>query len=1445
MLVFGKYETTRELYRSGLASSWAAKKVDAEGGENFVVKSFMAFAVDADEDQVAQERETFLDGARAQQKAAAEGAKHWAPVRDVDSFEGGAYYVTDYHPRSVQHLIRGRVNFDGGGLYRLIREVIEGLIEFKRICKRPHGDLKPSNILLTGKGDVSRSTVLLTDPVGAGRLDSQQGDVPDLHVVGELIYQLVLHRAGRAMKGWPAPPSKEWDRLGKNGDAWSQLCNRLLNPNLAPGLMTFEDIAEDLDKLRERVLPLAPIAIGVGVVGAAIAAAVFLLPTLWPGGGNGGDAADFDAKAWQRLCGEFSGWVEPLLGQAQSGRLEAWGEDEHLKTNVLGRVRTIIDRIQEFNPAAMASYYAGNLAFLGENPTEEAKAPKAVEQTRKALAAIDELRKAFLAEKWPACDLVRQGAEGFRQRNWEAPAAYLDGLLPFSEQTVISRVEAILAVQEMLKAVDERWVAVVALQKKIEVWGPADTKPLRRLGEFIEAEAQAASGQAGAESLKGLSERLDDLLAEGGLLRRLEAFIARPQPPAKPLDWPLVAKEPPFGAGPDGKVTDMVLRGGLARLASGHYDVRPDPRTAEWKGRIDDLLVNRRADLRNLQQRIAKVRETVGKGDLSADAGRRIAAELDAIEGAGKEYPKSLQEAEKAYAGVTGLAAYNSETRRQIDGDMTRVESALKDLARRIGGGVRGIGKLEDDIDTEIQGTWDEVVSRLKARTKVSTSGLAEIDRVWVAQRDALLKTEKVAKDLSQKAKRVETFLADLEAAFSDEPLLAQAELRSWNRLLATAEVASRRAHAVASCLSYADWPKVAAGQADSNFIEMRDHQVAAYNALRTGLASLLPALNRIEDALASGYQLTESPPKLSATLREFYLRQQKTPVFSDPALKRAAQPIFDRLAELQGLAAQSDPAGLLAMANRGRQDHFESARGAWLRLGQLDRAWLARPSDPKREVLKQELEIHKSLRAVYELLPDAGRKAELQKELSGEGPRRWQVYFLARSDPAVIADTAARRSQFGVTDGAGLSAFARFRLAVHDFRRDVAARPDSLEDEAVKAAIARFQQHVKPLATVTAKSDVAAMLAELEKARTAEGGSVDLSKAGPALQGWTKTNQTAETVSYAWPEKKYELTFRRVTPAGGKPCFLSTTEVSVGLFVDRVASDRKWADVSKLVVSDDDMYGPRVWTAREGRMAVGSEWLAELPPPLEGKMYSPETQPGPVTADHPVQQVSLAAAVYFARLLNCRLPTSGEWLAAYEADPPAAGAANLRDKTWGQQKAHAMKLEDDGDLMDREQYYPDAGIFWPKSIASSDRKVSRDAVVPGDAGTDKRLWPAKTSADEGRKFAHLVGNVAEYVFDSPEAVANLKALTPDGLQSLLASAAGGAGGKVIGGSAMSAPQVPFGKPQPLASPGGRDGYSDVGFRLAFFAGRERLQSRVLRLLKAAANEGYFPAVTP
>src|SRR5512146_2733886 len=76
---------------------------------------------------------------------------------------------------------------------------------------------------------------------------------------------------------------------------------------------------------------------------------------------------------------------------------------------------------------------------------------------------------------------------------------------------------------------------------------------------------------------------------------------------------------------------------------------------------------------------------------------------------------------------------------------------------------------------------------------------------------------------------------------------------------------------------------------------------------------------------------------------------------------------------------------------------------------------------------------------------------------------------------------------------------------------------------------------------------------------------------------------------------------------------------------------------------------------------------------------------PGKPLPEHPMQQISICAAMYFARLAGCRLPTLAEWQAAYEASPKPAEKPlwNLRDRTWAMEFDFARNLRSNSKLTD------------------------------------------------------------------------------------------------------------------------------------------------------------------
>jgi hypothetical protein len=327
--------------------------------------------------------------------------------------------------------------------------------------------------------------------------------------------------------------------------------------------------------------------------------------------------------------------------------------------------------------------------------------------------------------------------------------------------------------------------------------------------------------------------------------------------------------------------------------------------------------------------------------------------------------------------------------------------------------------------------------------------------------------------------------------------------------------------------------------------------------------------------------------------------------------------------------------------------------------------------------------------------------------------------------------------------------------------------------------------------------------------------------------------------VRFDWPadrDNRYSMEFIRVEPRGKPASYLCTTEAPVGLFIQVVqvaAAGKHWPTVKKLLRTfetpdADGRLGPRTWDLNPGGEIIEAPAWVRLPLGFNPADFyyagAKVGSPGPAA---PMQHISAAGAVYFAYLLGCRLPGSDEWAAAKATlkDDPAAGA-NLRDQVWQRQKDHIQKLEEAGRLSAPEDHYPDAGAFWPK--AATQRLAGRDAKSrPGDDGV---LWLAPVVSAKPGEFQCLIGNVAEFTFDDPAALAKWQG-DADELKDLLAASADKI--RVIGGSAMSAPQIPIDVAQAVDYAEASAGYADVGLRLAFTAPAETVQVRLRRLLTA------------
>ena len=269
MAKVGQYEVLDELYLTLHGSLCRATRDGVEG--SFVVKRFGMPNEDPSEPH--WELQTFLDRARVQHSLRPLGARHWAPIHAHGLEDDWAYYATDYHPLTAQKLIDSRLAIKAPALYQIVLGVVAGLSEIIALRNRPHGNLKPGNVLIAGK-ELLADRVLLTDPASNG-VAAREGEPGDVKALGQVIYELVMHRPA-APGQWPLPASAHWGALGSRGDAWRRLCSDLLNPD-ASARPTLADVGNRLHALRpRRKLPLRQVAgVAAGillVVGLALAA---------------------------------------------------------------------------------------------------------------------------------------------------------------------------------------------------------------------------------------------------------------------------------------------------------------------------------------------------------------------------------------------------------------------------------------------------------------------------------------------------------------------------------------------------------------------------------------------------------------------------------------------------------------------------------------------------------------------------------------------------------------------------------------------------------------------------------------------------------------------------------------------------------------------------------------------------------------------------------------------------------------------------------------------------------------------------------------------------------------------------------------------------------------------------------------------------------------------
>ena len=218
----GEYELERAIGWGRDATFFSARTSGARGPALIVVRRARS-----DKRKVGQD---FLRAAAEQQAAVGAGCRRLAPILGFGFNESGfAYSATAFYDTSLADFLEAGCRVDGPLLREVVTGVLAALAELHDKSRRPHGNLRPGNILF----DRNRR-IVLTDLAPSAK-DKTTAD--DLYDLGTLLYQLVHHTARTPELLPPLDYSPNWtDALGDDAVRWLEYTNRRLakERNTAP-----------------------------------------------------------------------------------------------------------------------------------------------------------------------------------------------------------------------------------------------------------------------------------------------------------------------------------------------------------------------------------------------------------------------------------------------------------------------------------------------------------------------------------------------------------------------------------------------------------------------------------------------------------------------------------------------------------------------------------------------------------------------------------------------------------------------------------------------------------------------------------------------------------------------------------------------------------------------------------------------------------------------------------------------------------------------------------------------------------------------------------------------------------------------------------------------------------------------------------------------------------
>lgn len=1422
MAIFGAYETVQELSRSGLGSVYSARKAGTSDAPVFAVKTCSPDAAIIGDEAVGAFIARFLEGAETSRRIGDTiTSGRWGKVyqlgrADVAAEDGavipGAFFVTDLATRgTMERLAAGKVQFDSPVLSRLIGEVVCGLCDLQSAMQRGHGNLKPSNVLVcagaagnaaktnganVGVSELLTLRVLLADPLPGDRLDAERDRLADLRAVGELIHILVLHQKFRG--GWPLEHGGPWKALGRDGEKWRDLVNRLLDPDDKASRPGLDELALQVSQLKTVRRSRTPMVIG------AIAAALligggtttYLLTrgpakpeikiTLWN---------ETREKDWIGLCNAHRGWYTIFQSSLNKAPAPAQGQFKTRREGYaagdaqLAALVTMQGAGEGFDPWSIAQGSETtvkperDLNDLSRAPGDYARSDWGVERTEQALKAIASLSDGLAA--WEAPRKLKTRAEEWRALGWNKAAAYLDqvadGVSIEQSPDLAGAIDTVLAVVPASERAQQLWTQIQ--EHATEMKKAKD--PV--LDKFAPA-AAALGGGAGEGAGSGTRADLDALLAQlqttAELSGRLAGFV---RVELATIDAESFTNAPAYGILTSAAPARETFEEWLKEARKWPSLKEPDPRMALD---FDALFVALEAQAKRLTTPPLNEK-------LDAETAVRLA----------KVKPE-WEAVDRAKVG------WNRRNQQRVEGETARIKTELEDL--RIA--------LEGKINRRMVAIREGAASArkmLNERVQIVADS-PSINGIWKNWRDAIVGeyADEQYEDMVARAQATEDALVGVRRTALGATLPAPeggAAPAAWMLQLNGAVDAERERRISAWAQELAAKPPAAAELRGEAFTSRVDATARAYTQWLDKLVQMRTDLGKVEDLLSQGIAPGAgggSGGADGAAAEQLWTKWSTDPIAQDGAIKQAMSSLSTRIDAAKALAGEKDAGKLVTTIRDAAIDRPELVIGAWNRLADQTTGW---PGSAAQ--LGEARAVREKLDLVGNGLP-AQRKAALAQRVASEMGARWKAFAASAREVADLQAAFAAMSDFGVAE-ADLEPRTRYNLLVSRLKAE--AQNKTLDDPAVMRLVGDFSRDVRGLSgDVSSSAKVNALLSSLQPLATGDAPKekpIDPLTLGPGKVWGAQSGQLIGSgEGLVFQRGGLRLEFVRVDPpAPADPAFICTRELSIGEFAEIAAAMPAIADAAPAA---EHWKGPRGWTRTANGAYRAGAWInpdamfSAQQPAYAPSIVAPgqaalvgNQAGGEPTSESPMQSVSAVAMAMAARAVGCRFPTEVEWKTAYQkfAGGAVPATANLRDATFEAQKQHVRAMQDNPAVQRKVAFqWPDDETYGFVFLETP--KGANARVGPTNDGV---LWFAKVTSDPG-PVHHLVGNVAELVCANGPQMERVPATSAQEIESL------GAG--IIGGSALSDPTQNAAQVLPVSIIDVEEGLADVGCRLAFGA---------------------------